>query len=256
MNGLLMQYFGGVSTRDPAGIYAYVLVMGDLIRWLLPIAVCLLLVGARLERRRGIELLAGCRYGTAGRWWRSRFWDSQRFGMRAGIVMLAAAAALDAVTAAVSAGAAATFDAAASVPIAEAVSGTGGAVFHAAAASVPVAAAVSDMSGAAASGLSVLLWLAHMAVVLSLLLLLDLTAFRRFAAGALLLLEGLTFLEGVADRRLAPFMWGMWGMYRQSARYDSRFGISSGAALLLEGGLLLFFYRAGCVRQKRAGEKR
>ena len=76
MNGLLMKYFGGVSTKDPAGIYAYVLVMKDLVRWLLPIAVCLLLVGARLERRRGIELLAGCRYGTAGRWWRSRFWDS------------------------------------------------------------------------------------------------------------------------------------------------------------------------------------
>lgn len=214
MNGLLMKYFGGVSTKDPAGIYAYVLVMKDLVRWLLPIAACLLLVGTRLERRREIELLAGCRYGTAGRWWRSRFWDSQRFGMKAGIAMLAAAAAFDAVT-----------------------------------------AAVSGMS-AAAAGLSALLWLVHMAVILSLLLLLDLTVFRRFAAGALLLLEGLSFLEGVADRRLAPFMWGMWGMYRQSSRYDSRFGISSGAALFLEGGLLLLFYLAGRVRQKRAGEKR
>ncbi len=213
MNGLLMKYFGGVSTKDPAGIYAYVLVMKDLVRWLLPIAVCLLLVGARLERRRGIELLAGCRYGTAGRWWRSRFWDSQLFGMKAGIAMLAAAAAVDAVTAA-------------------------------------------SAGTAAATGLSALLWLVHMAVILSFLLLLDLTVFRRFAAGALLLLEGLSFLEGVADRRLAPFMWGMWGMYCQSSRYDSRFGISSGAALLLEGGLLLFFYLTGSVRQKRAGEKR
>ena len=62
-----------------------------------------------------------------------------------------------------------------------------------------------------------ILWLFHSVSMAALFVLFDLFSVRRFAPGALLLLEGLTFIIGCRVRAVSPMMYGMWGMYHQSS---------------------------------------
>lgn len=92
---------------------------------------------------------------------------------------------------------------------------------------------------------TLVLWLAHIATILSIFLVLDQTKLRSLAPAILLLIEGCTFLAGFAMMRTARFMYGMWGMYFQSKWYHGETGVSVCSSLLLEGALLGVSYLAG-----------
>lgn len=92
---------------------------------------------------------------------------------------------------------------------------------------------------------TLVLWLAHIATILSVFLVLDQTKLRGLAPAILLLLEGCTFLAGFAMMRIARFMYGMWGMYFQSKWYHGETGVSVCSSLLLEGTLLGLSYLVG-----------
>lgn len=78
------------------------------------------------------------------------------------------------------------------------------------------------------------LWLIHMTSMLSLFLWLDLQKMGKVVPAALLLLEGVTFLIGFCMKEIAHAMFGTWGMYAQSSRYDSISGFSIGGIIAAE----------------------
>lgn len=78
------------------------------------------------------------------------------------------------------------------------------------------------------------LWLIHMTSMLSLFLWLDLQKIRKVVPAVLLLLEGVTFLIGFRMKEIAHAMFGTWGMYVQSSRYDSISGFSIGGIIAAE----------------------
>ena len=94
---MVLRYFGGVQVDMDFGIDYDKLFLG-LIRWLLPLTVCLLAEGIWLEKRSRMELLARFRYGTEKRWWTAKFFRGVRFGMTAGAILFCVAAAADGVS--------------------------------------------------------------------------------------------------------------------------------------------------------------
>lgn len=62
-----------------------------------------------------------------------------------------------------------------------------------------------------------ILWLFHSVSMAALLALLDLFPVRRFAPGAILLLEGVTFIIGYRVPAVSHVMYGIWGMYLRSS---------------------------------------
>ncbi len=63
--------------------------------------------------------------------------------------------------------------------------------------------------------------------------LLDLFPVRRFVPGALLLLEGVTFIIGCQVHAVSHVMYGMWGMYLQSSFCEAG-GFSAGPVIAAE----------------------
>lgn len=98
-----------------------------------------------------------------------------------------------------------------------------------------------------------LLWLVHMIMTMTFFMLLDLTGARKLAP-AILLLEGGTFLVGFSNRRMARFMFGMWGMYCQSEWYFQDSGIPVLSSLLIEMTLIALVYVAGGIFLERKGK--
>lgn len=99
------------------------------------------------------------------------------------------------------------------------------------------------------------LWIAHMTTILSFLPVMDLSSGRKFAPAILLLLEGFTFLAGFAYQGMAPFMFGMWGMYFQSRWYYGETGVPILTTLITEGILIILSYLAGEIMLKKAALK-
>lgn len=81
------------------------------------------------------------------------------------------------------------------------------------------------------------LWLFHSVSMAALFTLLDLFSLRRFTPGALLLLEGVTFIIGCRVRAVSHAMYGMWGMYLQSGLCETG-GFFAGRILAAEVILL------------------
>lgn len=96
------------------------------------------------------------------------------------------------------------------------------------------------------------LWFAHIAMILSLFLVLDLTKLRRAAPAILLVLEGVTFLAGFQFMERARFLFGMWGMYFQSGWYSAETGVPAAFSLMMEGILLVIGYLTGGILLKKA----
>lgn len=78
-----------------------------------------------------------------------------------------------------------------------------------------------------------ILWLFHSISMASLFIFLDLFPARRFAPGALFLLEGVTFIIGCRVRAVSHAMYGMWGMYLQSSLCETG-GFPAGAIIAAE----------------------
>lgn len=94
---MIFSFFGGVLQNGfdfDSGV-DFDKVLLELIRWLLPISVCLLAEGACLEKRRKIELLLCCRYETVQIWWRQKYVKSLLYGMSVTAVLFIAAMAVD-----------------------------------------------------------------------------------------------------------------------------------------------------------------
>ncbi len=66
----VFQFFGGVSQDGLSWAVDYDKVLYELARWLMPIGICLLAEGVRLEKRRNIERLSCYRYEAMRIWWR------------------------------------------------------------------------------------------------------------------------------------------------------------------------------------------
>lgn len=78
-----------------------------------------------------------------------------------------------------------------------------------------------------------ILWLFHSVSMASLLGLLDLFPVGRFVPGALLLLEGVTFIIGCQVHAVSQVMYGMWGMYLQSSLCEAG-GFPAGPVIAAE----------------------
>lgn len=199
---IVFLFFGGVSQDGISWAVDYDKVLYELARWLLPVGICLLAEGVRLEKWRKIEQLSCYRYETIKVWWRQKYFGGLVYGILAAAVLFIIAMAADLVN-------------------------TGG---------------IPD------EGWKVfVLWIAHMATILSFFLVLDLSGLGKPAPAVLLLLEGLTFLAGFAYVGAARFMFGMWGMYFQSRWYYGDRGVSVLSSLITEGILIMFGYLTGKI---------
>ena len=101
------------------------------------------------------------------------------------------------------------------------------------------------------AGISVL-WLFHSASMAALFALLDLFPGRRFAPGAIFLLEGVTFIIGCRAGGSSHVMYGMWGMYVQSSLCKTD-GFPVGAILVVEAALSAAGFIIGWEYLKRKG---
>ncbi|RKI89660.1 hypothetical protein D7V94_16965 [Parablautia intestinalis] len=207
---IVFQFFGGVLQDGLSWAVDYDKVLYELARWLLPIGICLLAEGVRLEKRRNIERLSCYRYEAMRIWWRHKFARSLLYGIASAAVLFLIVVLVDIVNA-------------------------GG---------------IHDEIWKV-----FVLWIAHMTTILSFLLLLDLSGLGKFAPAILILLEGCTFLAGVASMRTARFMFGMWGMYFQSKWYFGEGGVSVLPSLITEGGLIMLAYLSGGILLKKAVQK-
>ena len=88
------------------------------------------------------------------------------------------------------------------------------------------------LSRKAVAGIGIL-WLFHSVSMAALFVLLDLFPVRRFVPGALLLLEGVTFIIGCQVHAVSHVMYGMWGMYLQSSFCEAG-GFSAGPVIAAE----------------------
>ncbi len=93
--GILFDFFGGVTQNGSGWGIDYEKVLYELARWLIPIAVCLLAEGVWLEKQRKIEALACYRYGSVKLWWRRKFVKSLQNGAVTAAALFAAAMAVD-----------------------------------------------------------------------------------------------------------------------------------------------------------------
>ncbi len=96
---IVFQFFGGVSQDGLSWAVDYDKVLYELARWFLPIGICLLAEGVRLEKRRNIERLSCYRYEAMRIWWRYKFGRSLLYGIALAAVLLLIAVAVDIVNA-------------------------------------------------------------------------------------------------------------------------------------------------------------
>lgn len=96
---IVFQFFGGVSQDGLSWAVDYDKVLYELARWLLPIGICLLAEGVRLEKRRNIERLSCYRYEAMRIWWRYKFGRSLLYGIALAAVLFLIAVAVDIVNA-------------------------------------------------------------------------------------------------------------------------------------------------------------
>ena len=92
---IFLSFFGGVSQDGASWMIDFDKVLLELARWLLPIGVCLLAEGVRLEERRKIEAFSCYRYETVSIWWRKKFVKSLLESLAVAVVLLVAAIAVD-----------------------------------------------------------------------------------------------------------------------------------------------------------------
>ncbi len=95
------------------------------------------------------------------------------------------------------------------------------------------------------------LWLAHIAVLHSLFLLIDLFGGQKFGPGLLLLAETATFLMGLCLQGTALFRVGTWGMYLQSSWYDKGQGFPAVMIIIWEALLVEDCYIVGKMLLKK-----
>jgi len=104
--------------------------------------------------------------------------------------------------------------------------------------------------------LILLLWLAHVLIMLCVYCFLDQTALSKFSAVILLMTETLTLVAAffccLYFVNLSKFMFGTWGMYMQSKWADSVNGFSVLPVLLTECGMMALCFFAGLwwIRRK------
>ncbi len=98
MDSALMDFFGGVTWENRSSMPGVVveLWLYELVRWLLPIGICLMFTGAYLKKQREIERLSCYRYGSILVWWGRKFTRSLFAGLLAGEALVAAAIVYDA----------------------------------------------------------------------------------------------------------------------------------------------------------------
>lgn len=96
---IVFHFFGGVSQDGLSWGIDYDKVLYELARWLLPIGICLLVEGVRLEKWRKIERFSCYRYGTMKIWWRYQFVRSLLYGIWAAAVLFIMVMAADIVNA-------------------------------------------------------------------------------------------------------------------------------------------------------------
>lgn len=207
---IVFQFFGGVSQDGLSLGIDYDKVLYELARWLVPIGVCLLAEGVRLEKWRKIERLSCYRYEAVKLWWRHQFVRNMLFGISAATVLFLVAMTAD----------------------------------------------IANVGRIPEDVWKVfVLWIAHIATVLSLLIVLDLSGLGKLAPALLLLLEGCTFLAGFASMGTARFMFGMWGMYFQSGWHYGKGGFLVIPSLVMEGILIMLGYLTGGILLKKAAQK-
>ncbi len=99
-----------------------------------------------------------------------------------------------------------------------------------------------------------LMWFFHFMTMLSLFMVLDLAGVKGQAPGALLLLEGLSFLAGILIGRFSMWTYGRWGMYFQSEWFDKRTGLPVSVILAVEAFMVALSYGAGRILLKKGGK--
>ena len=93
--GMILNFFGGVSQDSYSWKIDFDKVLFELARWLLPIGICLLTEGIRLEKWRKIEPLSCYRYETVKIWWRQKFVKSLLNGIFVAAVFFVIAMVVD-----------------------------------------------------------------------------------------------------------------------------------------------------------------
>ena len=93
--GMILNFFGGVSQDSYSWKIDFDKVLFELARWLLPIGICLLAEGIRLEKWRKIEPLSCYRYETVKIWWRQKFVKSLLNGIFVAAVFFVIAMVVD-----------------------------------------------------------------------------------------------------------------------------------------------------------------
>lgn len=92
---IVFHFFGGVSQNGLSWGTDYDKVLYELARWLLPIGICLLAEGVRLEKWRKIERFSCYRYEAMKIWWRCKFVRSLLYGIWAAAVLFIMVMAAD-----------------------------------------------------------------------------------------------------------------------------------------------------------------
>lgn len=92
---MLLSFFGGVSQDGSGWAVDYEKVLYELVRWLLPIGICLLSEGIWLEKWRKIEPFSCYRYESVRAWWRRKFVRGLGNGVFTAMVLFLAAMAVD-----------------------------------------------------------------------------------------------------------------------------------------------------------------
>lgn len=96
--GMILNFFGGVSQDGSSWTVDFEKVLYELGRWLLPMGICLLAEGVWLEKWRKIELLSRYRYKTVQMWWRHKFLRGLLNGIFTAAVLFLGAMAVDMVS--------------------------------------------------------------------------------------------------------------------------------------------------------------
>lgn len=90
-----------------------------------------------------------------------------------------------------------------------------------------------------------ILWTVHAMTLSALFLLMEILRIKKLIPAGLLLLEGLTFLNGFRFRKSARFMFGVWGMYVQSNLHESMYGFSIISVMIVQVTIIMICYWLG-----------
>ncbi len=96
---IVFQFFGGVLQDGLSWAVDYEKVLYELARWLLPIGICLLTEGVRLEKWRNMDRLSCYRYEAMRIWWRHKFVRSLLYGIASAAALFLIVMAADLVNA-------------------------------------------------------------------------------------------------------------------------------------------------------------